>query len=130
MGLPSSAHTFRKDARDTSMDGLYATPRFQPSPAMAAKLALFEAGLELAGVRVQQFAERLLEVADASPAAAPGQLVRAAVAGLDGGALALVAEEPELCNRRLSRAATTVQEAADTVVDALGLALLDAHKKL
>lgn len=117
-------------ARLVRTQGPYATPQSQPSQAMAAKLALFEAGLELAGVRVQQFAERLLEVAETSPATPPAQLVRAAVADLDGGALALVAEEPELCNRRLSRAATTVQEAADTAVDALGLALLDAHKKL
>jgi hypothetical protein len=96
---------------------------------MAAKRALFEAGLELAGIRVQQFAERLLQVADASPAGSPDQLVRAAVADLDGGALAVVAEETELCNRRLSRSATTVQEAADTAVDALGRALLEAHRK-
>ena len=99
------------------------------SPAMAARCALFEAGLELAGVRVQQFAERLLQAAEASPAASPDHLVRATVTDLAGGALAVVADEPELCNRRLSRAATSVQEAADTAVHALGLALLDAHMR-
>jgi hypothetical protein len=45
-----------------------AMPQLHSSPAVAARCALFEVGLELAGVRAQQFAERLLQAADALPA--------------------------------------------------------------
>lgn len=115
--------------RAHSVVGPPAMARLESSIAMAAKRALFETGLELAGVRVQEFAERLLQSAEASPAARPEQLVRATMADVDGGTVALVADEPELCARRLSRAAKTVQEAADAAVHAFGLALLDAHMR-
>jgi hypothetical protein len=49
---------------------------FQPTPAMVAKRVLFDAGFELAGVRLQLFAERLLVAADASPDASCDELVR------------------------------------------------------
>jgi hypothetical protein len=98
--------------------------QFEPSR-MDAKRALFEAGLEFAGVRLQLFAERLLQAADASPDASRDEVVRSAVRDIDDGALALVAEEPELRDRQLSHPAMTVTEAAETALHALGLVLLD-----
>jgi hypothetical protein len=103
--------------------------QFEASPAVVARQALFDAGLELAGVRLQLFAERLLQAAGASPDAHCDELVRTALRDVDGGALALVAEEPELRDRRLSQPATTVSEAAESALQALGLALLDAHRQ-
>jgi hypothetical protein len=100
---------------------------FRPSPAVRARTALFEAGFELAGVKLQQFGERLFEVADASPGTPRDELVRCAARGIDGGALAVLAEEPELCDRALDRPALTVNDAAYCALHALGLALLDAH---
>ena len=84
-------------------------------------------GFELAGVKLQRFAERLLQAADASPEASVEDLVRSAVRDIEDGAVALVAEEPDLRDRRLGRAARTVSEAADGVVHELGVALLEAH---
>jgi hypothetical protein len=46
-------------------------PGFELTPAMRAKRALFNAGLELPGRRLQLFAERLLAAADAWPEARP-----------------------------------------------------------
>jgi hypothetical protein len=100
-----------------------------PSSANTAKNALFEAGLELAGVRLQEFAERLLQAADESPQAPCHELVRKAVRGIDGGALAVVADEPELCDRPLGRRVTSVNTAAEDVLHALGLELLGADQK-
>jgi hypothetical protein len=68
--------------------------QFEATPAVVARRALSDAGLELAGVRLQRFAE-----------------------------------EPELRDRRLSQPATTVSEAAESALQALGLALLDAHRQ-
>jgi hypothetical protein len=99
----------------------------EPSAAMRAKAALFAMGFELAGVKLQRFAERLVQAADASPEASAEDLVRTAVEDIEDGAIALVAEEPELRDRRLARAATTVSDAADGVVYEVGVALLDAH---
>ena len=99
----------------------------EPSAAARAQAALFAAGFELAGVKLQRFAERLLQAADASPEASVDALVRTAVRDIEDGAVALVAEEPELRDRRLARAARTVSEAADRVVHELGVALLDVH---
>jgi hypothetical protein len=96
---------------------------------MDAKRALFAAGLQFAGVRLQLFAERLLEAADASPTVSRDELIRAAVRDLDDGAVALVVEEPELRDRRLSRPAMTVTEAAEGVLHALGRALLNSRGK-
>jgi hypothetical protein len=100
---------------------------FEPSPAVRARTALFEAGFELAGVKLQRFAERLFQVADASPGTPREDLIRCAVQDIDGGALAVVAEEPELCDRTLDRPATTVNDAAYRALHAVGLALLHAH---
>lgn len=100
---------------------------FAPSPAVRGRTALFEAGFELAGVKLQRFAERLFQVADASPRAPSDELIRCAVRDIDGGALAVVAEEPELCDRALDRPARTVNDAAYRALHALGLALLDGH---
>jgi len=103
------------------------TTHSEPSAAARAQAALFATGFELAGVQLQRFAERLLQAADASPEASVEELVRTAVRDIEDGAVALVAEEPELRDRRLARAARTVSEAADGVVHELGVALLEAH---
>jgi hypothetical protein len=95
-----------------------------PSAATRAKAALLEIGLELAGVRLQLFAERLFQAADASPQARADELVSSALRAIEGGALAVVAEEPELADRRLRRPALTVHEAAKNTLDALAAALL------
>ena len=98
---------------------------FEPRPQMTAQTVLYEAGLELAGVRLQAFTEHLLEAARTSPQASRDQLVRIAARHVDGGALAIVADEPELRERRLSRAVMTVQEAAETALHAIASELLD-----
>lgn len=96
---------------------------------MAARSALFAVGFELAGVRLQLFAERLFQAADASPDASCDELVRTAMEAIYGGALALAADEPDLSSLRLSAPATTVQEAAETAVHALGVALLHGRRR-
>jgi hypothetical protein len=103
--------------------------RLQASPALVAQRALFDAGLELAGVRIQQFAERFLQAADRTPEASCDELVRAAVGHIEGGAVAFVADEPELCERQLNTPASTVQEAAQRVLHALGITLLKARNE-
>jgi hypothetical protein len=95
---------------------------------MAARSALFEAGLELAGVRLQVFAERLLQAAHASPQASCAEFVRAALHEFDNDALIIVADEPELWRRRLSHPVGTAYEAAEDVLCGLALALLKAHR--
>jgi hypothetical protein len=102
---------------------------FEHSHAIVAKHALFEAGLELAGVRLQLFAEQLLAAAEASPEAPADELVRTAVHDIDDGALALVADEPELRDRRLNSPAMTVAEAAEATLQAFGCALVQAHRR-
>jgi hypothetical protein len=102
---------------------------FAHSHAIVARHALFEAGLELAGVRLQLFAERLLAAADAWPEAPTDEIVRRAVHDIDDGALALVAEGPELRDRRLNSPAVTVAEAAETTLQAFGCALVQAHRR-
>lgn len=99
------------------------------NPAMLAKRALFDAGLELAGVRLQLFAERLLEAADASPGVPSDELARGAVRDIDDGSITLVAEEPELGDRLLSHPAMSVCEAAETALQELGCVLLEAHRQ-
>lgn len=95
---------------------------------MVAQHALYEAGLELAGVRLQLFAQRLLQAADAAPDAPCDELVRTALRDIDDGAVALVADVPELRDRLLSRPAMSVSEAAETALEALGHLLLAAHR--
>ena len=96
---------------------------------MVAQRVLFKAGFELAGVRLQRFAERRLEAADASPDTRCDELVRIAVGDVDDGVVALVAEEPDLRDRPLSHPARTVSEAAETALQAVGLVLLGAYRK-
>jgi hypothetical protein len=100
---------------------------FESSPAMVVKRALFDAGLELAGVRLQLFAERLLQAADDAPGASLDALVRTALREIDGGALAVIVDEPQLHDRPLSRHAKTVTEAAELVLHSVGVAILEAH---
>jgi hypothetical protein len=71
----------------------------------------------------------LLDAADVSPEAPCDGLVRIALRDMDESAVALVAEVPELCDRRLSRAALTVNEAAETALRTLASVLLAAHGK-
>ena len=93
-----------------------------------AQRALFEAGFELAGVRFQSFAERLQAAADAAPTASTEELTGHATDGIEGGALAVIAEEPALGDYRLAEPETSVSEAASAVLCAVAQRLLDAHR--
>jgi hypothetical protein len=55
------------------------------TPALLARRALFNAGLELPGRRLQLFTQRLLAAADASPQDPADELVRHAIRGIDDG---------------------------------------------
>ena len=83
---------------------------------------LFVLGVELPGRRLVDFAVRVR---------GPSRLdadtrVRQAMAGIEDGPLALVAENPELGDERVPESARTFAEAADAAVYALGLRLLEA----
>jgi hypothetical protein len=91
----------------------------------AAKRALYETGFELAGVRLQDFAEAVLVAVDASPTASVDQLVDRALKDIEGDPIALVAEEPLLRDLPLAAPARTVSEAAETALHALARRLLD-----
>jgi hypothetical protein len=101
----------------------------EPTPALLANRALFNAGLELPGRRLQHFAQRLLAAADASPEDPADELVRHAMTGIEDGPAALVAEEPELRDQPLTPPAATVSEAAETALYALGAQLVEFHRQ-
>ena len=89
---------------------------------------MLEAGLELAGLRLQAFAEALWQAADASPEASCEELVRTAVQSMGEGALGVVADEPELCDLPLRPPARTVHEAAETALHTVGVTLLGMRR--
>jgi hypothetical protein len=89
-------------------------------PAQEAKRVLFALGMELPGLRTIALAERLL----AATSEEHGARIARAIAGIEDGAVALVAAEPELRCMRLPRPAMSVGEAADVVVRLLSERIL------
>ena len=83
---------------------------------------LFVLGVELPGRRLVDFAVRVRGPSRLDP----DTRVRQAMAGIEDGPLALVAENPELGDERVPDSARTFAEAADAAVYALGLRLLEA----
>ena len=69
----------------------------------------------------------MLAAADASPAASTEELASRATQGIEGGALAIIAEEPALVDYRLAEPETSVSEAAAAVLCAGAQRLLDAR---
>jgi hypothetical protein len=96
------------------------------SPAIQAKRVMFALGFQITGRRATDFAIRLRTPADASPETSTDARIRRAMAAIEDGPVAFVAENPELRDEPLSEPATTVAEAAEAVVYALGQRLIDA----
>lgn len=101
---------------------------FLPDRSRKAKTALFDVGFELAGVRLQVFAERLLAAAEASPDVSVDQLAQATMEAIEGGPLALVAEEPALAHYRLAEPAGSASEAAEAALRCLAQRLVTASR--
>jgi len=96
------------------------------SPAGRAKRVLFALGLEMPGRRAIAFAVVLRSPPDGTADAPAGARIRRAVAAIEDGPIALVAENPELGGEPLPVRATSVGEAAEAVVLALGQRIVDA----
>ena len=97
--------------------------------ARAAKRCLFQAGYELPGRRLELFAVRLLTLAEAEPDGTPADQLAAAVDGIEGGPVTLVAEEPELGVLALTFPARSVTEAAELALHVVGQQLLSAYRR-
>ena len=61
-----------------------------------ARRALFHAGHELSGRRLEVFAARLLALTEVKPDETPADLVASVTSGADENPVRIVAEEPEL----------------------------------
>ena len=92
------------------------TPRGQ------AKRILFALGLQAPGRRLIDFAVCVRASLDGDPDAR----IQTAMLSIEDGPVALVAENSELQVQQVLDSVSTVAEAADAVVFALGLRLLDA----
>lgn len=92
------------------------TPRGQ------AKRILFALGLQAPGRRLIDFAVCIRASVDGDRDAR----IRAAMLSIEDGPVALVAENPELQEQQVLGSVSTVAEAADALVYALGVGLVDA----
>ena len=87
---------------------------------------MFALGLELPGRRATDFAVRVRTPPEAGSDLSTDQRIRRAIAAIEDGPVALVAENPELQRELLPVSAMSVAEAAEAVVYALGERLLAA----
>jgi hypothetical protein len=95
------------------------------SPAGRAKRLLAAIGFELPGRRAIDFAVRLRTPQEGVSETSDVR-IRRAMAAIEDGPVALVAENPELRDEPLPKPATTVAEAAEGVVFAFGERLIAA----
>jgi hypothetical protein len=96
------------------------------SPASQAQRVLFALGFQIAGRRATAFAVRLRTPTEGGSGTSTDARIRRAMAAIEDGPVAFVAENPELRDEPLSEPARTVAEAAEAVVYALGQRLIDA----
>jgi hypothetical protein len=120
----------RRTAAGRPMGDHVRVPRFDASltPRAEAKRILFRLGMELPSERSIDYAVRLRRPEPAGVDVPRDERIRRAMAAIEDGPVALVAENPELRNERLADPALTVAAAADAIVFALGERLIDAAR--
>ena len=94
-----------------------------------ARRALFQAGHELPGQRLEVFAAEVLTLAEVRSDGTPADIVASIIDSIEEGLTALVAEEPELGELVLALPARSVTEAAAQALHALGERLVIAHRR-
>jgi hypothetical protein len=96
------------------------------TPARQAMRVLFALGMQLPGRRAIDFVVRVRTPPEAGSDTSTDARIRRAMAAIEDGPVALVAENPELRDEPLSEPATTVAEAAEAAVYAFGQRVMDA----